>query len=298
MIGLNPTRVDVPWPDEATHVRLWDIGVAWCEIHTGPGTYDWARLDELVDRCGDRHVTYVVAGTPRWLARDPNAPHAASWLGPGSNSMPWSIDAFEQFMKALVRRYAGRIDAYEIGNEPQLADFLWPYDNASVNALATMTQRAYRVIRRADPSAMTLAASVLPRASSGGMTRARRWLSALERKGWPVDAFTTHIYPEPGQGVRRWAAMLADVQATIASFRPPTKRLWITETTFGLLGAPIAEADAAALVEGAVDAAGGRFIHWYAWDRPDLGGLRIGPGSAAWAALVTHEKGARRERTA
>ena len=298
MIGLNPTRVDVEWPTEATHIRLWDIGVAWCEIHHGPGQYDWTRLDELVERCGDRHVTYVVAGTPRWLARDPNAPHAAPWLGPGSNSTPWSVDAFEQFMKALVRRYRGRIDAYEIGNEPQLVDFLHPYDNASVNALATMTQRAYAVVRRHDSAAMTLAASVLPRASSGGMTRARRWLDALERKGWPIDAFTTHIYPEVGQGVQRWAAMLQDVVSTLAARRPPTRRLWITETTFGLLGPGIPEAQAAALAAGAMDAAGGRFVHWYAWDRPDLGGLRIGPDSAAWAALVTREKGARRDRTA
>lgn len=42
------------WPDEVTHVRLWDNEVAWRNIHLAPDTYDWTRLDALVDKAGDR----------------------------------------------------------------------------------------------------------------------------------------------------------------------------------------------------------------------------------------------------
>ena len=290
MIGLNLTRTDVPWPAEATHVRLWDAGVHWGAIHVQPDVYDWSRLDQLVERAAGRHITYVVCGTPRWLAADPNSTHAAPWLGPGSNSLPRDIDEFNKFIWNLGTRYKGRIHAYEIWNEPQLRDFLEPYTISSCSRLAKMTLRAANTLEKVDSSAVVVTASVLPRASSGGMTRARRWLEALERTGWPGDVMSCHIYPEPNLGVQRWKAMLQDVVSTLTAMQCPRKRLWVTETTFGLLGDPIGPADAAKLVSG-VYGTGKRIIFWYAWDRPDLGGLYIADGSAAWQAIKEEHNG-------
>ena len=287
MIGMHMTdRGD--WgsiPAEVTHLRIWDVGAHWGAIHTAPRTFDWTLLDELVDKAGDRHVTYVIAGCPRWLAKHPDQEHFAPWLGPGSNSMPWSVDEFNDFCWQLATRYKGRINAYEVWNEPQLVDFLFPYTTAECNTLAQMTKRAYSTIKACDPAALVLAASVLPRDSSGGMKRATKYLLALRRKGWNVDAFTCHIYPEIGTGSKRWKAMLDDVVEGLRSLDPPTKKLWITETAYGLLGYDIPDAKARQLVRDTYDWDGGRFTFWYAWDRPDLGGMRVGPGTAAWAAI-------------
>lgn len=289
MIGLNVTD-PAEWetlPGEVTHLRIWDVGAHWGAIHTAPGVYEWAHLDRLVTLAGNRHLTYVIGGCPRWAAKYPDQPHYAPWLGPGSNSMPYDLDLVNEFAWQLANRYTGRIHAYEIWNEPQLADFLYPYTDAECNALAQATKRVRATVMSLDPDALILAASVLPRESSGGMKRARRYLDALERKGWPVDAFTTHLYPEAGYWGPRWASMLDDVDATIRAYRPPTTRLWVTETTFGLLGPELTDEDAVGkAVAKAFDAAGGKFIHWYAWDRPDLGGMRIDAYSAGWAAIV------------
>lgn len=283
MIGLNITATNFNWPGDMTHYRIWDAGAAWCQVHLGPDEYDWSRLDELVDRAKGKHITYVVGGCPRWLAKYPDNPHYAPWLGPGSNSMPSRMADFEQFMKQLVMRYKGRIHAYEIWNEPQLSDFMFPYTDAECNALATMTLNAKSIIKSIDKKALVLAASVLPRRSSGGMRRARKYISALAEKGYPVDAMTCHIYPEVGTGVSRWTRMFMNVVGTMKAMGAPSK-LWITETAYGLLGPTINDKTAIDLVHGTYQAAGGRPIYWYALNRPDLGGMQIttDPNSAAW----------------
>jgi hypothetical protein len=291
MIGMALTRATDfdAIPPEVTHLRLWDVGVTWKDIHTAPDTYDWTLLDTLVAKAGNRHLTYVIAATPRWLAKYPDQGHYAPWLGPGSNSMPYSIDEFNKFVWQLATRYRGRIRAYEIWNEPQLADFLYPYNDAECNALATMTKRAFKTIKAQDPNALVLAASVLPRESSGGMNRARRYLAAMQRANWNVDAFTCHIYPEVGFWAPRWKNMLQDVVSTLKSMGTPTSKLWITETLYGLLGPELT--DAAALdtaVKALYEGDGGRFVFWYAWDRPDLGGSMIANGKPTWDAIKAH----------
>lgn len=281
MIGLNITDVMDPfWPKEMTHYRIWDAGAAWCQIHTGPRTYNWNQLDLIMAKAGDRHITYVVGGCPQWLAKYPNNPHPASWLGAGSNSMPYDVDVFNEFIWHLATRYKGRINAYEIWNEPQLPDFMFPYTDAECHTLARMTKRAYSTIKTIDPEAAVLAASVLPRATSGGMVKARKFLTALKEKGWPVDIMTCHIYPEVGTGAKRWKNMLQDVSSTMDVMGAPN-RLWITETAYGLLGPIIPDDKAKQLVEDTYEATN-RFIFWYAWNRPDLGGMQVGSNTAAW----------------
>jgi hypothetical protein len=220
------------------------------------------------------------------LAKNPDQPHYAPWLGPGSNSMPWSMDEANKFAWNLATRYKGRIKAYEVWNEPQLADFLYPYDDTECNALATMTKRFFKTIKSCDPAALVLGASVLPRESSGGMKRARRYLAAMQRKDWNVDAFTCHIYPEVGFWHKRWSSMLQDVVSTLKSMGTPTSKLWVTETAFNLLG-PVDDdpAHINEVISGMYSADGGRFVFWYAWDRPDLGGILVKDGTHGWAAI-------------
>ena len=258
-------------PAHITDVRLWDCGVTWRDIHKGPGQFDWTRLDTLVSKCEGKRITYVIAATPRWLAKHPDNPHEAPWLGKGSNSVPSDLGQWATFTRMLASRYRGKIHAYEIWNEPQLADFLYPYTD--VRVLGRMTAMAMASIKTADPDVLLLAASVLPRPKSGGMRKASKYLRVLKANNWPVDGYTCHIYPEIGKGTRRWKWMLRQVQATLALLRAPhRKRLWVTETSYNLLGPGIRGIEARRLVA----ATHGSFkgpIFWYAPGRGDLGGL-------------------------
>lgn len=269
-------------------VRLWDCGVTWKDIHVGPNQYDWSRLDHLVSLYSDRKIVYVVAATPQWLAIDPNASHFAPWLGPGTNSLPSDLNEFNKFIWNLTTRYKGKIHAYEIWNEPQLADFMYPYTRKNINRLALMTKRAYNTIKAIDPSVLVLSASVLPRRSSGGMRRARRFLRALKKRGWPVDRVTCHIYPEVGEGPIRWALYLTDVRQEVRRLNGPLL-VWVTETNYNLLGPVIDGEQAEIFVRNTYSMAGNSPIFWYGWNKMDvLGGLNISDGSAAWQEMQKH----------
>lgn len=288
MIGMhfnNPNNyVESDW------VRLWDCGVTWKDIHIGPDQYDWSKLDALVDQYSDRNILYCVAATPRWLATDPDAPHYAPWLGPGSNSLPYDIDEFNKFIWNLTKRYKGRIRAYEIWNEPQLVDFMYPYTKKNINKLALMTWRANRTIKRVDPQAFVLSAAILPRKTSGGMRRAKRYLRALKKRGWPVDRVAVHIYPEIDHGPLKWASYLSDAKVAVKRLGGPT-RLWITETNYNLLGPIIDGEEAFNIIRDTYIYANKHPVFWYSWDMTDvLGGLNLKENSAVWEAIKRYHQ--------
>ena len=84
--------------------------------------------------------------------------------------------------------------------------------------------------------------------------------------------------------------MLGEVQDTLKEMGSPTKKIWITETLYGLLGDPIAtDEKAVQLVNDTYEYAGGKFCFWYAWNRPDLNaGFLIDHGTATWNAIKEH----------
>jgi len=295
MLGMGFTQTNQEWPSEVTHARIWDIGCTWKDIHVAPDQYDWSRLDEVLGKMeasGYKHITYVIAATPRWAAGDPDAPHYAPWLGPGTNSLPGDLDAsWKPFVANLSQRYKGRINAYEIWNEPQLADFMYPYDDKNRNKLAQMTKDASRIIKGNDSKALIGSASVLPRPSSGGMKKGGKFFTALKKKDkktWcGIDFVACHIYPEghTSQGTL-WKDYHKDVKQTMKDMGCPTTKIWVTETALGLLddaGIPKDKVDK--YTKTIKDYIKGGFVFWYAWERPDLKGAWIGNGTYQWDAI-------------
>jgi GH35 family endo-1,4-beta-xylanase len=219
------------------NLRLWDVGVTWKDLNPAEGVWRWERMDLVVDKAeksGGKDIMYVLGMTPLWAAKHPNAEHFAPWIGPGSNSAPKNFKVWDEYVTQVVTRYKGRIKSYQIWNEPQLRDF-WE-DYASIDFLAKMTKRAYKIIKKIDPQAIVVAAPVLPRPSSGGLRRGSKYLVALKAQGWPVDVFTCHVYPEKGMTPLRWKKSVEDAQAGLKALDAPTAPLWVTETNYNLLG--------------------------------------------------------------
>lgn len=296
MVGMGFNNLN-GWDENGyTHGRIWDMGAAWNNIHLGVDTYNWDTLDSIVAQMKSKnmHITYVIAATPLWLAKYPDNPNYAPWLGPGSNSMPKDIDEANKFFWNLATRYAGQINAYEIWNEPQLADFLYPYNEEETSDLATLTKRAKNTINSCDPSAKILAASVLPRSSSGGMNKASKYLDAIKSAGWPIDAFTAHIYPEIGTGPDEFSSMLQDTISSLSSYSPPTMELWITETNYNIPNGPVIGEDEAnnyvSKTYTSANSMGVSMLYWYAWNTASvIGGLNINLGTSAWEAIKSHD---------
>ena len=65
--------------------------------------------------------------------------------------------------------------------------------------------------------------------------------------------------------------------------------IWVTETALGLLAGGITEEKVEQYTAKIADRGAGH-VYWYAWDREDLGGAWIGPGTYMWEAIKRHWK--------
>lgn len=270
--GLTVLNPELGWPTVPCHMRLWDCGVTWRHINIAPGVYDWTRLDMIVNGllgAGATNLTYVLGATPLWWAKDPSLPNYAPWLGPGSNSQPIDNTHWQAFCIQVATRYLGKIGSYEIWNEPQLKDF-WGYD--SYTALAEMTRIANNAIHGVSSSLKTISGAVLPRASSGGMTRGGKYLTALKAKQWPIDIYSAHMYPEIGYTPGRVRDYAQEWQAKLTKLNAPTKPKWITEINYNLQGGALSDAAIIDYMTRTDDICTDEGIfkcYWYGWQHTD-----------------------------
>ena len=126
---------------------------AWREIEgAGPGIYDWSYSDRLMDQVDARGLNMIarVGVQPEWAGG--NYPD----IGP-----PDDYQDFMNFLGALVSRYQGRVDAYQIWNEPNLSRE-WGGRPPSPAEYAEMLKMAYQTVKAIDPDATVISAGLAP----------------------------------------------------------------------------------------------------------------------------------------
>ena len=276
------------WPDVLTGTaRMWDTGTSWRDIEPRKGRYQWASLDAAVaaTQASNSKVLLVLGPTPAWAASAKN--RKFDLKGPGSSSPPAKNADFTRYVNAVTRRYRGRIEAYQIWNEANLLNF-WRGTPAQ---MADLTQSAYRVIKKNDPSAKVVAASTTIRKADDYKRFFPKYLAELKKRKWPIDVLAVHAYPTgqetPADRVRYLELAIQDISRAGGSRFP----IWDTEANYGLGGpgtipkAILSEGiQQAYLAQTYLDSArlGIERTYWYAWAPPgDLLGVVTWPGSAA-----------------
>ena len=234
--GLHVAGVqDGAWPDSNVPVgslRLWDSGTSWSQIETTRGRYDWAQLDESVDNAesnGVDDILLVLGTTPAWNAKRIDA---ADYPAPGAASAPRDIDAWDRYVAAVAKRYAGRITSYQVWNEASLSMF-W---DGTPEQMADLTERAYRIIKDIDPGATVVAASTTVRLEGAFDRFFTGYLAALKERDWPVDVLAVHLYPASRDDTDARAEFIAQVRDTLTAVQAPDLPLWDTELNYGLAG--------------------------------------------------------------
>jgi hypothetical protein len=94
-------------------------------------------------------------GTPFWATADPALAERVT------DTPPKDLALFGEYCGALAGRYAGRIEAYEIWNEPNLARE-WGNQPPDPAAYAEMLKVCYLAIKAADPQAIVISAGMAP----------------------------------------------------------------------------------------------------------------------------------------
>lgn len=126
---------------------------AWRDIELEKGAFDWSRTDRIVDQADQQGLNLMVRldVQPFWARQD-----GIEGVGP-----PDDLADFGDFAEAVASRYAGRIDAYNIWNEPNLARE-WgdqPPDPAGYGRLLC---HAHQRIKAVDPQAVVVSAGLSP----------------------------------------------------------------------------------------------------------------------------------------
>lgn len=217
------------WPAfPVSSLRLWDTRTAWLNLEPREGAFDFSNLDAhlaAAEAAGVAHITLVLAGTPRWAAlhvKDTDAP----WLGPGSASPPRDRQAWRTFVATVVSRYRGRIDSYEIGNEPNLPMF-W---SGQQDELVALVADAATIVHASDPSAQVVAPAPLITQFRDVVDAQQLWAALA---GLDLDALAFHFYPRT-PGTIDYLPDILDVLRTSADRSGfESAEIWVTEANPG-----------------------------------------------------------------
>ena len=128
-------------------VKQW---FSWQDIEgAGKGQYDWNSTDRIVDQVEKHGLKLIVR-----VSEDPDRPF---WAG----SPPENAGHFADFLAAVASRYRGRIHAYQIWNEPNLARE-WGGKRPDPVGYARMLKMSYSAIKAIDPNTIVVTAGMAP----------------------------------------------------------------------------------------------------------------------------------------
>jgi hypothetical protein len=221
LFGLHIHRIGAgtEWPSiPFGGWRLWDARVAWSQVETKPGNYDWKLLDHYVEVAKEKHLDlmYELGGySPSWrAARKDEKIFGEAYKGYASE--PIYMNDWKSWVQTVSSRYKGKIRFYEIWNEPDMKGFKSPQ---GLDKMVEMSRIAYETIKKVDSNSLVL---------SPAFGTAQGLLEFLQRGGGKYcDIIAYHFYVgarPPEVIIKR----LADVQEAMEK-TDVHKPVWNTE---------------------------------------------------------------------
>jgi polysaccharide biosynthesis protein PslG len=201
----------------------------WRLIEPQPGEYHWEYADFIVRACEYYRLALLMRldHPPDWAVQVNADP-----------SLPADLDAFAAFVGRVAERYQGRVHAYIIWNEPNLA-LEWNRQAPNPEGYARLLTRAGTSIKAADAQAIVVGAGLAPTNQNDieamdDLIYLRRLLDAVE--GQPFDALAAHPYgfglppaapADANQGLN--ARRLTRLHQVLADAGYGDTPIWITE---------------------------------------------------------------------
>jgi hypothetical protein len=199
------------------------VNLSWLEVETSPGEYHWDKYDRVFSHLGELgfHVIVVIYGAPDWAAE--------LNCGPISDTL-----ALENFLEALVPRYAEVVDAWEFINEPdgRVPHWYGPVIGCWGLYPAEYARQLgifYAKIKNLDPDALVF---------FGGLAY-DYWIhfekgffeEALQNgAGSYFDGISLHYYPINPVEFPTMAHKVNEIRDTMLRNGVYGKKIWITET--------------------------------------------------------------------
>lgn len=137
--GFRWVKQEIPWREVEGHAK---------------GSWHWDIPDRVMDQI-DSYGLKVIArlgSQPAWAA--PNVPFPE--VGPPDN-----LQDFYDYVYAVADRYKGRVEAYQIWNEPNLARE-WGGRPPNPAEYVDLLKVGYQAVKDADPNAIVISAGMAP----------------------------------------------------------------------------------------------------------------------------------------
>jgi hypothetical protein len=258
------------WPTVPIGALGKATGVVWPYVEPAKGQYNWALLDEIVDEANANGIgaMYSSEGVPPWAAADQSTCTPQVGLPPYCTSAPSNLQDWDAFVTQLVTRYRGRIQIYELWNEPSQRF------TGTMTQLVALTQHEHDVIRSIDPASMILSPAVVAEGYA--------YLDSYFATGgtMDIDAVAMHGYPDPRNDIAEMITQseTTTIRTVMSKYGLSAKPLWNTEASWGPQnkGATTDPDLQAAFVARAYFlnwSMGISRFYWYAWDSPVVGTL-------------------------
>ena len=195
------------------------IELGWAEGK--PGTYDWDRLDALMNSLAEAKIKALVTmgGHPGWTMPFGQPTPACIPDKPDHSCMPKHLDAFGQWIQAFSSRYwnggEGALWAIENWNEP--------WEGISISGWESDSNHYRDVMRQIAVNAHKVDKRIKTAAACSIMNTEDKFLSGENRKELIglVDLFTDHyVPPRTSYGpmvAKYWGKQSTDTETWIAA---------------------------------------------------------------------------------
>jgi hypothetical protein len=205
-------------------VQLFD----WSQIEPLPGEYFWEYPDSVVRACEYFGLDLVV-----------RLDHPPEWaLSSDEDHLPVDRKAYADFVARVAERFAHRVEAYIIWNEPNLSQE-WGGQAPDPHGYVELLRVAYSAVKERDPQALVLSAGLAPtnRLDDTAMDD-RIYLEGMYEAGVGevFDALGAHPYgfaysPGDPHGAHQGLnfARLQDVREIMVANGDADKPVWATE---------------------------------------------------------------------
>jgi len=124
------------------------------KLWTGPGQYDFATLDQIINQTAQLGVT-LYASHLVWGTSDEEGGIPA-WIRNGNYSKDELLDILQQHITTLMTRYRGKVKIYSIANEAPQRDRYPGADYWFDHIGADYIDKAFQWAREADPDAILI----------------------------------------------------------------------------------------------------------------------------------------------
>lgn len=217
---------------------------AWRDIEDiQPGSYNWHNADQVVDLVEAKGLELVVL-----LDHQPYWSQPSDVEDPSLNGPPADYQDFGDFCHAVAERFTGRIAAYQVWNEPNLARE-WSGDVPNAAKYVELLKVCYQGIKTGDTEAIVISAGLAPTGTEPPTAVPdERFLREMYAAGAQpyFDMLGVHapgflappwvsaeeVESELALGGNRWMAFrhVEDMRSIMLEYDDPAKQIAILET--------------------------------------------------------------------